>query len=150
MRHWTRSDGYEISTDPGRLDLDAIHRFLRDAYWATGIPREVVERSVANSIPFGLYAPGGEQAGFARVVSDRALFAYLGDVFVLDAHRGRGLGIWLVECVLAHPELQNLRGWSLATEDAHGLYERFGFRPPPRPDNLLTRSRTPAELWGGS
>ena len=147
MHHSWHAHGYEVSTDPERLDLDVIHGFLRTAYWATGIPREVVERSIANSIPFGLYAPDGEQAGFARVVSDRALYAYLGDVFVLDAHRGRGLGVWLVECVLAHPELQNLRGWTLVTADAHGLYERFGFTAPARPENLMSLARTPEELW---
>jgi GNAT superfamily N-acetyltransferase len=82
------------------------------------------------------------------VISDRALFAYLADVFVLEPHRGRGLGVRLVECVLAHPELQDLRGWTLATADAHSLYERFGFRPPERPDRLMTLGRTPQELWG--
>ncbi|HEY8584386.1 MAG TPA: GNAT family N-acetyltransferase [Capillimicrobium sp.] len=121
--------GYEISTDPARLDLGAIHAFLTTAYWSPGVSRETVERSIAHSIPFGLYAPDGAQAGFARVVSDRAVFAYLGDVYVLPEHRGRGLGVWLVETVLAHPELQGLRRFHLATADAHGLYERFGFRP---------------------
>jgi GNAT superfamily N-acetyltransferase len=121
--------GYEISTDPARLDLDVIHGFLRETYWAKGTTRATVERSIANSIPFGLYAPDGAQAGFARVVTDRAVFAYLGDVFVLPEHRGRGLGVWLVETVLAHPDLQGLRRFHLATADAHGLYARFGFRP---------------------
>lgn len=120
--------GYEISTDPARLDLDVVHGFLREAYWSPGVSREIVERSIAHSIPFGLYAPGGAQAGFARVVSDRAVFAYLGDVFVLPEHRGRGLGVWLVQTILEHPELQGLRRFHLATADAHGLYERFGFR----------------------
>lgn len=121
--------GYEISTDPARLDLDAIHGFLRTAYWSQGVAREVVERSIAHSLPFGLYAPDGAQAGFARVISDRAVFAYVGDVFVLPDHRGRGLGVWLVETMLAHPELQGLRRWHLATADAHALYARFGFAP---------------------
>lgn len=121
--------GYEISTDPARLDLDVIHGFLRETYWAKDTTRATVERSIANSIPFGLYAPDGAQAGFARVVTDRAVFAYLGDVFVLPEHRGRGLGVWLVETVLAHPDLQGLRRFHLATADAHGLYARFGFRP---------------------
>ena len=97
-------DGYEVSTDPQRLDLDVIHEFLRLAYWSPGVPREVVERSIRHSIPFGLYAPDGVQAGFARVVSDCAQFAYLADVFVLEQHRGRGLGAWLVSCVLDHPD----------------------------------------------
>jgi GNAT superfamily N-acetyltransferase len=120
--------GYDISTDPERLDLDAIHGFLHTAYWSPGVTRDVVERSIAHSLPFGLYAPGGTQAGFARVVTDRSVFAYLGDVFVLPDHRGRGLGVWLVETVLAHPDLQGLRRFHLATWDAHSLYERFGFR----------------------
>lgn len=132
---------YEISTDPARLDVDVIHGFLRTAYWSPGVAREVVERSIANSIPFGLYAPDRAQAGFARVITDRATFAYLGDVFVLPEHRGRGLGVWLVETVLAHPDLQGLRRFHLATFDAHTLYERFGFRPS---DPAVMMDRTPA------
>jgi GNAT superfamily N-acetyltransferase len=120
--------GYEISTDRDRLDLDVVHGFLRTAYWSPGVARETVERSIAHSLPFGLYAPDGAQAGFARVVSDFAVFAYLGDVFVLPEHRGRGLAVWLVQTVLAHPDLQTLRRFHLATSDAHSLYERFGFR----------------------
>jgi GNAT superfamily N-acetyltransferase len=136
-------DGYEISNDAARLDLDVIHGFLRTAYWSPGVSREVVERSIAHSIPFGLYAPDGAQAGFARVVSDRAVFAYIGDVFVLEEHRGRGLGVQLLETILAHPELQGLRRWHLATNDAHGLYERFGFRAS---DPATMMDRRPAEL----
>ena len=124
-----RMHGYEISTDRDRLDLDVIHGFLRTAYWSPGVSREVVERAIANSLPFGLYAPDGAQAGFARVVSDLATFGYLADVFILPEHRGRGLGLWLVGTVLAHPDLQGLRRFHLATGDAHALYERFGFRP---------------------
>ena len=123
-------DGYEISTDPARLDRARIHSFLRTAYWSTGVEREVVERSIEGSIPFGLYAPDGDQAGFARAVSDGATFAWIADVFVLDEHRGRGLGVWLVETVLSHPEVRDVRRVMLGTADAHGLYERFGFRSP--------------------
>jgi GNAT superfamily N-acetyltransferase len=123
-----RREGYVISTDRDRLDRDAIWDFLRTTYWAAGVPRDVVERSIEHSLAFGLYAPDGEQAGFARVVTDRARFAWLADVFVLPPHRGRGLGFWLVEAVLAHRELVGL-SFVLATADAHGLYERFGFRP---------------------
>ncbi len=122
----SRRDGYLISTDPAKLDREAIWRFLRTSYWSPGIERDVVERGIENSLAFGLYGPGGEQAGFARVVTDRARFAWLADVFVLDAHRGRGLGVWLVETIVGHPELQGLK-FVLATADAHGLYERFGF-----------------------
>ena len=142
-----RADGYEVSTDPARLDLDVIHGFLRTAYWSKGVPRVAVERSIAHSLPFGLYAPRGEQAGFARVVTDRTTYAWLGDVFVLEDHRGRGLGVWLVQCVLEHPELKGLRRWALATADAHELYARFGFRPTSRPEVHLVIERTPEELW---
>jgi GNAT superfamily N-acetyltransferase len=123
------SSGYEISTDRGRLDLDLIHGFLKDAYWSPGVKREVVERSIENSLCFGLYESGGRQVGFARVVTDRATFGYLADVFVLPGHRDRGLGKWLVETVLSHPDLEGLRRIILGTADAHGLYVRYGFRP---------------------
>ena len=144
---WVRADGYEVSTAPGRLDLDVIHGFLRTAYWSVGVPREVIERSIANSIPFGLYDAHGRQAGFARVISDRAVFAYLGDVFVVPEHRGRGLGVWLVECVLAHPELQGLRRWHLATADAHELYRRFGFIESASPERHMFLERAAEELY---
>jgi GNAT superfamily N-acetyltransferase len=122
-----RHDGYLISTDRSGLDVDAIWQFLRTSYWATGVAREVVEQSIENSLPFGMYAPDGAQAGFARVVTDRVRFAWLADVFVLDAHRGRGLGVWLVQTVVGHPDVEPVR-ILLGTNDAHGLYERFGFR----------------------
>jgi GNAT superfamily N-acetyltransferase len=125
---WCRGE-YLISTNAQRLELDVIHRFLsEESYWAPGVTREVVERSIENSICFGLHG-ASEQVGFARVVTDRAAFAYLADVFVLPDHRGRGLGKWLVETVLSYPDLQNLRRFFLGTADAHSLYERYGFRP---------------------
>lgn len=128
---------YEISTDRARLDRDLIHRFLRDeSYWARGIPRDVVDRAIENSLCFGVYA-GAEQVGFARVVTDRAAIAYLGDVFIGPGHRGRGLGKRLVETVMAHPDLRGLRRFMLGTEDAHSLYERFGFRPLANPDRMM-------------
>ncbi|HEX3317683.1 MAG TPA: GNAT family N-acetyltransferase [Solirubrobacteraceae bacterium] len=132
-------NGYEISTDPERLDLDAIHGFLRTAYWSPEVPREVVERSFRHSLCFGLYAPGGAQAGFARAVTDRATFAWIADVFVLPAHRGRGLARWLVGTALEHPELRGLRRTVLATRDAHGLYAHLGFTPLPRPERWMER-----------
>jgi GNAT superfamily N-acetyltransferase len=145
---WTR-DGYTISDDPARVDVDAVHRYLHDeSYWARGVPRDVVERSIAGSLPFGLYAPDGSLAGFARVVTDRATYGYLADVFMLDSHRGAGLGVWLVEVVLSHPELQGLRRWVLFTEDAHGLYERFGFGPGRTPERYMELSREPSDLYG--
>jgi GNAT superfamily N-acetyltransferase len=127
----TERDGYIVSTDPARLDLDAIHAFLStESHWALGIPRDVVARSIAHSVVAGVYAPDGAQVGFARVVTDRATFAYLCDVYVLEAHRGRGLSTWLTETLLTLPELQGLRRWLLATKTAHGLYEKFGFAVP--------------------
>jgi GNAT superfamily N-acetyltransferase len=122
---WQR-DGYEISTDHNRLDREVVWGFLRTSYWASGTSRDVVDRSIDNALAFGLYGPSGQQVGFARVVTDRARFAWLSDVFVLDENRGRGLGVWLVETVLSHPDLDGARVM-LGTRDAHGLYERFGF-----------------------
>lgn len=118
---------YSISTDPALLEIDLIYRYLSlESYWAKGIPKEVVERSIRNSVCFGIYCDGA-QVGFARVISDKATFAYLADVFVLESHRGRGLSKWLMENIHAHPELQGLRRWVLGTRDAHRLYEQFGW-----------------------
>jgi GNAT superfamily N-acetyltransferase len=128
---------YSISTDPNRLDIDAIHKFLSDSsFWAEGIPREIVAKAIANSLNFGLF-DGARQVGFARVVTDRATFAYLCDVYVLETHRSRGLGKWLIEVVMAHPDLQGLRRFQLVTRDAHGLYSRHGFAPPQNPERYL-------------
>jgi len=118
--------GYTISTDPTRMDLDAIHAYLSRSYWAEGVPREIVERSLLGSLAFGLFH-GGAQVGLARVVTDRATFAYLCDVYVLEEHQRRGLGRRLIETVMAHPDLQGLRRFSLVTRDAHALYSTFGF-----------------------
>lgn len=134
---WRRG-AYTIDTDRARLDVAMIHGFLATSDWAAGIPREVVERSIAGSLPFGLYE-GDRQIGFARVITDRATFAYLADVFVLAEYRGRGLGRWLVETMLAHPELQGLRRWLLATRDAHALYRGFGFAELAEPGVYMTR-----------
>jgi GNAT superfamily N-acetyltransferase len=133
-------DGYLISDDPARLDIEAIWRFLRTAYWSPNVPREVVAASISNSLCFGLYAPDGSQAGFARAVTDRATFAWLADVFVLEPHRGRGLGVWLVDTVLQHPDLERVRQVILATADAHDLYRRFGFADE-SPGRLLSLQR---------
>lgn len=127
-----------ISTDPARLDVDAIHAYLGSAYWCENIPRAIVERAVRNSLCFGLY-DGQTQIGLARVVTDFAVFAYLCDVYVRESHRGRGLGKWLIECVMAHPQLQGLRRFNLATRDAHGLYERYGFKPLRQPEVHMER-----------
>lgn len=130
-------DGYEISTDRRRLDIDVIHGFLSSSYWAQGIPRSVVEKSVQNSLCFGIYC-GAQQVGFARVVSDFATVAYLADVFVVPQHRGRGLAKWLTKTIVDHPELQGLRRILLATQDAHGLYTQFGFQPLSNPERFMS------------
>jgi GNAT superfamily N-acetyltransferase len=124
-REWRRGE-YLISTDRSRLNLGIIHDFLSTSYWAVGVLDDVVRRLVENSLVFGVYR-GEEQVGFARVVTDYATFAYLADVFVLEAHRGRGVGKWLIEVVLSHPDLRGLRRWLLATGDAHELYRKYGF-----------------------
>ena len=150
-----RRGDYVISTDQARLDFDVIHDYLTQSYWSPGIPRATVERAARNSMAFGVYyvpavADGRsdkwEQVGFGRVITDRTTFAYLADVFVLEAHRGRGLGVWLVETISAHPELQGLRRWVLATRDAHGLYARFGFTPVKEPARWM--ERVDREVYG--
>lgn len=132
---WHR-EGFIVSCDPARLDRAAVHAFLSGSYWAEDIPREVVDRSLAGSLCFALLS-GDQQIGFARVITDRATFAYLCDVHVLPAWRGRGLGRWLMDCVMAHPELQGLRRWVLVTRDAHGLYASLGFRPLANPAGYM-------------
>jgi GNAT superfamily N-acetyltransferase len=135
---WQRAD-YEIDTDPARIDLDVTHGFLTtDAYWSPGVSRDIVERAIANSMSFGIYR-GRAQAGFARVVSDKATFAWVCDVFVLPEHRGHGLGKWLMEVITAHPELQGLRRMVLATRDAHGLYAQYGFHELEDPTKYMLR-----------
>jgi GNAT superfamily N-acetyltransferase len=135
-REFTRGD-YMVSTDPSRLDLAWIHAYLtHESYWARGITQQIFNISVENSLCFGVYNQV-EQVGFGRVISDFATFAYLADVFVAQKVQGRGLGKWLVRCMLAYPELQGLRRWMLATRDAHGLYEKFGFTPVEKPENLM-------------
>jgi GNAT superfamily N-acetyltransferase len=140
-------DGYEIDDDPGRVDLDAVHAFLaQEAYWSRGIPRDVLSRAIAGSLNFGLYHDGS-QAGFARVVTDKATFAWLCDVYVLAEHRGRGLGHWLVQTVLDHPDLQGLRRFLLATADAHQVYAECGFEPLADPKPWMSISISPQELY---
>lgn len=127
----------EIDTDPARLDIPLIHEFLStQAYWAVGRPLEHVRRAIANSLNFGAYEDG-RQVGFTRVVTDRATFAWVCDVFVLESHRGQGISKRLMEAVVAHPELQGLRRILLATRDAHELYRRYGFRELPQPGRWM-------------
>jgi len=127
---------YVVSTDKGRIDLKAVHAFLAGTYWSPEIPESVVRRAIAGSLCFGIYR-GAEQVGFARVITDRATYAYLSDVFVLDAHRGRGLAKWMMEVIMAHPSLQGLRRFALSTRDARSLYEPFGFETVANPDRQM-------------
>lgn len=123
-----RRETFTISTDPARLDVDFLHTFLsQEAAWARGIARETLERAITHSLCFGLYE-SERQIGFARVISDYATYAYLDDVFVLAEFRGRGLGVWLMECIVAHPQLQGLRRFGLTTMDKQEFYARFGWR----------------------
>lgn len=132
-----QQDPYTISTDPQRLDIDLIHDFLaHEAYWSQGRTPEVTRKALEHSLCFGLYDPQG-QVGFGRVLTDYATFAYLLDIFVLAPHRGRGLGKWLVGCILAHPALCAVERWLLRTRDAHGLYAHFGFAPLNRPEATM-------------
>jgi N-acetylglutamate synthase-like GNAT family acetyltransferase len=131
----------EITTDPSRVDVDVVHRFLSEsAYWALGRSRTTVERSIRNSLCFSVFCDR-QQVGFARVVSDRAVFAYLMDVFILPPWRGQGLSKKLMAAILAHPDLQGLTLFLLRTSDAHGLYAQFGFEPVERPGDLMVRRR---------
>ena len=125
-----------ITTDRSRLDLDVIHGFLTASYWAKGVPRETVARSIEHSLCFGAFEDG-RQVGFARVISDRATFAYICDVFALESARGHGVGKSLMTAIMSHPELQGLRRWTLFTRDAHGLYRQFGFGAPANPERLM-------------
>jgi GNAT superfamily N-acetyltransferase len=127
-----------VSTDRARLDVRLIHQFLTHSYWAKGIPRDVVERSLENSLCFGVFERG-RQIGFARVITDYATYAYLADVFVLETHRSQGVAKFLMECIVRHPQLENLRRWTLITRDAHPLYAKFGFTPLAEPQGFMER-----------
>lgn len=134
----------EISTERARMDVETIHRFLNEeSYWAEGVPRDLVERSIAHSLCFGAFEDG-RQVGFARVVTDFATFAYLADVFVLASHRGRGVSKRIMEAVMTHPDLQGLRRWHLVTGDAHGLYAQFGFTLLEAPERHMSLVRKDA------
>src|SRR5437763_15589977 len=133
IQEWRQGE-YRISTEKSRLDIEVIHRFLSQSYWAQGIPREVVEQS----LPFGIYK-GEQQVGFARVITDYATFAYIGDVFVLEDYRGLGLSKWLMQVVVEHPRLQGLRRWMLLTRDAQGVYRKDGFAAPASRERYVER-----------
>jgi len=149
-RHYTVQHGnYEISCDPARIDVDAVEQFLRASYWAPERSRAKIERSIQTSIVFGVYEDA-HQIGFARVVTDKADFAWLCDVYLDAAVRARGIGKWLLKTVLAHPDLQGLKRWLLATRDAHGLYQQFGFVPLADPNRWMERSSSQLHKDGGS
>jgi GNAT superfamily N-acetyltransferase len=136
-------DGFLVSTDPKRLDIDAIERLLRGSYWAAERPRDVIERSLRNSLCLGLYdTRSGRQIGFMRVATDYATFAWLCDAIVEDRYRRRGLGSWMMQIVLSHPGVRDLARWLLATRDAHDLYGRFGFTAMSHPQRWMQRVAT--------
>ncbi len=136
MVHEWRHGEYSISTDKGQLDVAVIHGFLTTSYWAASVPMDVVKRSIEHSLAFGVYKED-QQVGFACIITDYATFAYLGDVFILEPFRGRGLSKWLMEVIVGHPELQGLRRWMLLTRDAHGLYRQVGFTEPSHPERYM-------------
>lgn len=128
---------YKIYTDPAKVNVTAVHQYLsKDSYWAENVPLETVAKSSQNSLCFSVYE-NEKQIGLARVITDKATFAYLCDVYILEAYRGQGLSKWLMECVQSHPDLQTLRRFMLATKDAHGLYSQFGFKPTAAPERLM-------------
>lgn len=129
-------DNFSISTDKLKLDISVIHNFLSRSYWAENIPVEKVQKSINGSMCFGVY-DNGKQVGFARMVTDTATFAYLADVFIIEEYRGQGLSKWLMEFILSHPDMQGLRRILLATRDAHGLYEQFGFTAINNPERFM-------------
>ncbi|MGV1953919.1 GNAT family N-acetyltransferase [Agrobacterium sp. 22-214-1] len=132
-------DGYVLSTDPARVDFDLVHGFLaRDSYWAQGMTADRLKRALSHSLPVGVYAPDGSMAAFARLVTDYAVFGYLRDVFTVEDHRGRGLASWIATEIRKHPELSTVSSWMLATRDAHGVYEKAGYRAASHPEYYMT------------
>ena len=140
LAHEFQKEAFLISTDKSKLDIDVIHDYLsKRSYWAENIPREIVERSIQHALVFGMYH-NNAQIGFARVTTDFATYGYLADVFILENYRGQGLSKWLMDCIFNQtPELQGFRRWSLATADAHGLYEQFGFTALARPERMMEK-----------
>ena len=143
-----RQGTFRMTTDVAAMDLDAIHAYLTRSYWSEGISKELVSRAMTGSLCFGLLE-GGRQVGFARVVTDRATYAYLCDVYVLDSHRKRGIGHWMLEAIDIHPDLQNLRRWGLVTKDAHSLYTAHGYAPLANPEHYLERVYRDVYVRGG-
>ncbi len=147
---WEHTGGFVADDDAARVDLDVVHGFLSTSYWAPGVPREVMAKSIANSLNVGVYDSDGVQVAYARAVTDRATFAWIADVFVLESHRGYGLGRFVVSTLLDHPELQGLRRVMLATADAHELYRSYGFEELSDPSRVMVVHRDPAVLYGQS
>jgi GNAT superfamily N-acetyltransferase len=145
---WQRDGGFVADDDAARVDVDVVHGFLRTAYWSPGVPRDVVERAIAGSLNLGVYDETGAQVAYARAVTDRATFAWIADVFVLESHRGHGLGRFVVSTLLEHPDLRGLRRVMLATADAHELYRSYGFEDLADPSRILVVRRDPATLYG--
>ena len=139
MPHERHLSGYLISDDPARLNPRAIHAYLTRSYWAQGIPLETVTRSLAHSLCLGIYTSEGEQVGLVRIISDYTTFAYFCDVYVLEAHRGRGLSKAAMDLAISHPRLQGLRRLQLVTQDAHGLYARYGFKVVEQPERHMEK-----------
>ena len=133
--NWQKDD-FTITTDKSKMDIDVIHGYLSRSYWAQGVPRATIQKSIEGALCFAVLH-GNRQVGFARVITDKATFGYLSDVFILEEYRGKGLSKWLMEIILGHPELQNFRRFLLSTRDAHGLYRRFGFNEVVSPENWM-------------
>jgi GNAT superfamily N-acetyltransferase len=134
-----QKDNFYISTDKSKLDIEYIHQFISHSYWAAGIPVEILQKSIEGSVCFGLY-DHEKQIGFARVITDKATFGYLADVFVDENYRGKGLGVWLMSIIMSHPELQGFRNWMLGTRDAHNLYKKFGFTSLDQPERIMRKN----------
>lgn len=130
-------EGYKISAEISDMNLSVIHQYISRSYWAKDIPQQTMKKAIENSLCFGVFHDSGEQVGFARMITDKATFAYLADVFILENHRGKGLSKWLMDHIVEHPDLQGLRRMVLATQDAHGLYEQYGFTPLNSPSTFM-------------
>ncbi len=130
-------EGYKISAEISDMNLSVIHQYISRSYWAKDIPQQTMIKAIENSLCFGVFKDSGEQVGFARMITDKATFAYLADVFILENHRGKGLSKWLMDHIVEHPDLQGLRRMVLATRDAHGLYEQYGFTPLNSPSTFM-------------
>lgn len=129
--------GFKISTNNKDFDFEVIYKFISQSYWAAGIPRKTLEKAVSNSFCFGIFDEDKNQVGFARLITDKATFAYLADVFIVKSHQGKGLGRWLIKTIISHPEIHGLRRIMLATRDAHDLYSKYGFKPIEKPEMLM-------------